>query len=267
MKNLIALMLIGFSLNAAESDEAAREAKTAYHIVEAILASPDMTTKMPVLEAAFRDTPEWEQNLQKIIARESWSFAKVHFIHFYWKRVSNKNKAFMDREFTFVREYQRTDETLGIVNEMLEAKERPTTTSSTTLSAQAPKISGVQGPELIQLKSAVFRGLIDALPAEGRAERIHFVKFETGEEQELRKLLRGTVIKSAVECQFVDDYPVEKATGERGVVLEIKNLTVIKATAVAYAGHFSGTGTMYSLELEKRNGKWQVTKRKIVESN
>ena len=107
-------------LCAAERDEdRARESQAAYHVVEAILAAPDMTFKMPVLDAAFRDTPEWEQRLQHLIGRESWSFAKVHFIHFYWKRVAKKSTPFLDRAFTFVREYRRTDDTLAIVDEML----------------------------------------------------------------------------------------------------------------------------------------------------
>ena len=130
MKTLfVVLMSVGFSLHAAQTDEdRIREAKADDHVVEAILLSPDMTFKMPVLGAAFRNTPEWEQRLQRIIDRESWSFAKVHFIHFYWKRVSkrNRNTAFMDRALSFVREYRRTDDTLGIVMEMLDSPEGPT---------------------------------------------------------------------------------------------------------------------------------------------
>ena len=111
------------TLSAAQSDnDQVRESQAAYHVMEAILAAPDMTFKMPVLEAAFRDVPEWEQRLQHLIGRESWAFAKVHFIHFYWKRVSKKNTPFMDRALTFVRDYRRTDDSLGIVDEMLESK-------------------------------------------------------------------------------------------------------------------------------------------------
>ncbi|MBL9188470.1 MAG: hypothetical protein JNK23_13370 [Opitutaceae bacterium] len=124
MKHLALLAVLPFvTLRAAERDDnRTRESKAAYHVVEAILAAPDMTFKMPVLEAAFLDTPEWEQRLQHVINREPWAFAKVHFIHFYWKRVSKKNTPFLDRAFAFVRDYRRTDDTLAIVTEMLDSR-------------------------------------------------------------------------------------------------------------------------------------------------
>ena len=101
--------------------------QAARHLIEAVLVSPDMTFKMPVLEAAFLDTPEWEQRLQQIIAREPWAFAKVNFIYAYWKRVTKKDDAFMKRMLDFVRATRPRDpsvDSLGIVDEMLAPKKK-----------------------------------------------------------------------------------------------------------------------------------------------
>ena len=113
MKTNLTLLLfavgITISISGAEpkpsvmEEERLRESQAAYHVIEAVLVAPDMTFKMPVLTAAFRDTPEWEQRLQHLIGRESWEFAKVTFIHFYWKHVSKKDRAFMERMLVFAR--------------------------------------------------------------------------------------------------------------------------------------------------------------------
>ena len=101
--------------------EGASEKLAADYLAEAVLASGDMCFKMPVLEAGFSDTPEWERRLQGIINREQWAFAKVHFIHFYWKRVTKKDNMFMARMLEYVRSYRIQDDSLGIVDDMLGA--------------------------------------------------------------------------------------------------------------------------------------------------
>lgn len=98
-----------------------QEDRAASYVTKAILSSGDMCFKMPVLNAAFADTPAWERRIQRLIRQERWPFAKVHFIHFYWRHVTNRNRAFMAEMIEYVRSYKRTDDTLGIVDEMLES--------------------------------------------------------------------------------------------------------------------------------------------------
>jgi hypothetical protein len=94
-----------------------------HHFVEGILLSDDMTTKMPVLQAAFRDDKSWETGLKKLITEEKWVFAKVHFIHFYWKNVSDKDKEFMEEMFSYIttdKEAIRQSDGLGNVEDLIE---------------------------------------------------------------------------------------------------------------------------------------------------
>lgn len=75
------------------------------HFVDGILESDDMTVKMPVLEAAFRDSKEWELGLRKLIEAETWDWAQMYFVEFYWTNVrQNRDEEFISSKIADLRE-------------------------------------------------------------------------------------------------------------------------------------------------------------------
>ena len=92
MKTITSLLLITISSFLLASDPIHLEQKHISQVmvdnfIDGILESDDMTVKMPVLKAAFRDSTEWEKGVKRLIEAEEWEWAKMYFVEFYWSKV------------------------------------------------------------------------------------------------------------------------------------------------------------------------------------
>jgi hypothetical protein len=254
-------------------EERAKEMVAASHLVEAVLASGDMTFKMPVLNAALRrNDPDWELRMQQIIKREQWAFAKVHFIHLYWGQIATKDEKFMARMLDFVRAYRLSDDTLGIVDAMLQPEHPSTELEHSGLNG-GPIPFGISGQEG-NICEAVFRWQFSHIPSE-QQERARVYFLQIGGSSIVSDPSDGFIdrfadnkrpVRPVSACNpWMGPHAVDKNSGERGLIFRVthfiwKTDSEVDVKGGSYEAASSASGNTYSLR--KDNGSWKVTNEK-----
>gem|GEM_PF-5242759 len=113
----------------------------------------------------------------------------------------------------------------------------------------------------MQIRMACYKDLMRILEKHRERQGLFFLTLEKGEEAEIAKLFPKVRVKPASRCRLDPNRgAVDRESGEVGMLLEIKSVSIHKADAArTYSGYFSGAATMFEMELIKSNKLWLVT--------
>jgi hypothetical protein len=101
--------------------------------------------------------------------------------------------------------------------------------------------------------------LIEDLMADNKLPPVFFLTLEPGEEENLATAYKGVKARSSSGCVIDQNQGVkDRKTGEPGLLLEVKQLTIKSNKADVFAGYFSGAGVLYTFLLEKKDGVWTI---------
>lgn len=134
----------------------------------------------------------------------------------------------------------------------------PTALTNRTTTPMIPKASDRQ-----LIRQAVLLSLMEGLSTDRKLQPVFFVVLEPGEDQSLAVAYKGLKVRNAKDCVVDQVQGVkDKRTGEPGLLLEVKQLTIRGDEADVFAGYFSGAGVLFSFRLQKKEAVWIILEKK-----